>query len=118
MVYQQRADYEQAFETYLKCLELDTDNLTALLGLFQTSCQMGSFSKVIGYLESYLDMHPGDTAVMFCLGTLYMKEEQCGPAKRILSDVLVLEPDNKDAANLLEEVEHNLAQRKQGGVQV
>ena len=47
-----------------------------------------------------------------------MKEEQCGPAKRILSDVLVLEPDNKDAANLLEEVEHNLAQRKQGGVQV
>lgn len=118
MVYQQRADYEQAFEMYLKCLELDTDNLTALLGLFQTSCQMGSFCKVIGYLETYLDMHPGDTAVMFCLGTLYMKEGRCGPAKRILSDVLVLEPGNKDAANLLEEVEHKLAQRKQGGVRV
>jgi tetratricopeptide (TPR) repeat protein len=40
MVAQQRADYKQAFEMYLKCLELDIDNLTALLGLFQTSCQM------------------------------------------------------------------------------
>ncbi|MFH1884592.1 MAG: tetratricopeptide repeat protein, partial [Planctomycetota bacterium] len=39
MVAQQRADYKQAFEMYLKSLELDTDNLIALLGLFQTSCQ-------------------------------------------------------------------------------
>lgn len=116
MVYQRRADYEQAFEMYLKCLERDTDNLTALLGLFQTSCQMGSFSKVIHYLQTYLDMHPGDTAVMFCLATLYLKEGRYWPAKRILSDVLVLEPANKDAVNLLEEVEHKLSQAKQVGV--
>ena len=60
LVAQQKCDYKQAFEMYLKSLELDTDNLTALLGLFQTSCQMGSFAKVIHYLEIYLDMHPGE----------------------------------------------------------
>ena len=48
---QQRADYKKAFEMYLKCLELDTDNLIAILGLFQTSCQMGSFAKVTHYLK-------------------------------------------------------------------
>ena len=37
MTAQQRSDYKRAFDMYLKCLELDTDNLTALLGLFQTS---------------------------------------------------------------------------------
>jgi tetratricopeptide (TPR) repeat protein len=110
MVEQQRADYKRAFEMYLKCLELDTDNLTALLGLFQTSCQMGSFAKVIHYLEIYLNMHPADTSVMFSLATLYMKDGRFEQSKKILLDVLALDPTNQDAANLLEEVEHNLAQ--------
>ncbi len=113
MVAQQRADYKQAFEMYLKSLELDTDNLVALLGLFQTSCQMGSFAKVIHYLEMYLDMHPGDISVMFSLASLYMKDGRFEESKKILLDLLTLDDNHKDAANLLEEVEHSLAQAKQ-----
>jgi len=113
MVAQQRADYKQAFEMYLKSLELDTDNLIALLGLFQASCQMGSFAKVIYYLEMYLNMHPGDTSVMFPLAALYMKDGKFEESKNILLDLLSLDENHKDAANLLEEVEHSLAQAKQ-----
>ncbi|MHC4112153.1 MAG: tetratricopeptide repeat protein [Planctomycetota bacterium] len=118
MVAQQRADYQQAFEMYLKCLELDVDNLIALLGLFQTSCQMGSFAKVIHYLELYLNMHPGDTSVMFPLAALYMKDSRLEQSKKILSEMLTLDQDNEDAANLLEEVEHGLAKAKQTGIQI
>ncbi len=113
MIAQQRADYKQAFEMYLKSLELDTDNLIALLGLFQASCQMGSFAKVIHYLEVYLNMHPGDTSVMFPLAALYMKDGKFGESKNILLNLLSLDENHKDAANLLEEVEHSLAQVKQ-----
>jgi len=114
MVAQQRADYKHAFEMYLKCLELDADNLTALLGLFQTSCKMNSFAQVIHYLEVYLNMHPGDTSVMLSLAALYMKDGWFEQSKKILLDILTLDPANKDAANLLEEVEHGLAQIRQG----
>jgi tetratricopeptide (TPR) repeat protein len=117
MVAQQRADYKSAFDLYLKCLELDTDNPAALLGLFQTSCQMGSFAKIIYYLELYLNMHPGDTSVMFSLAALYMKDGRLEQSKKILLDVLTLESANKDAANLLEEVEHSLAQSRLAEVQ-
>jgi len=113
MIAQQRADYKQAFEMYLKSLELDTDNLVAILGLFQASCQMGSFAKVIYYLEMYLNMHPGDTSVMFPLAALYMKDGQLEESKNILLNLLVLDENHKDAANLLEEVEHSLVQTKQ-----
>jgi tetratricopeptide (TPR) repeat protein len=106
MVAQQRQNYSEALELYLKCLELDNDNLTALLGLFQTSCQMGSFAKVIHYLQLYLNMHAGDTAVMFCLATLYMKDNKLAQARQMLLDVLALDSENADAANLLEEVQH------------
>jgi len=115
LVAQQKADYRQAFEMYLKCLERDTDNLLAILGLFQASCQMGSFAKVIYYLESYLAMHPGDTSVMFPLAALYMKDGRLVRSRGVLESLLTLEPDHEDAANLLEEVEHNLARMDRSG---
>jgi len=115
MTAQQRTDYKQAFEMYLKCLELDTDNLIALLGLFQASCQMGSFEQVTHYLEVYLKMHPGDTSVMFPLAALYTKDGRFEESKKVLLDVLTLDENHKDAANLLEEVEHSLAQENQAG---
>ena len=114
---QQRADYKQAFEMYLKCLELDTDNLIAILGLFQASCQMGSFAQVTHYLEVYLNMHPGDTSVMFPLAALYMKDGRFEESRKVLLDVLALDGNHKDAANLLEEVEHSLAQKNQAPIQ-
>ena len=109
MVAQQRRDLPRAFDFYMKSLELDTDNIMVLLGLFQVSCEMGSFGKIISYLEIYLQMHPGDTAVMFALAALYMKDGRLGPSQAILLRLLTLEPGNRDAANLLEEVEHTCA---------
>jgi tetratricopeptide (TPR) repeat protein len=114
---QQRTDYKKAFEMYLKSLELDTENLIALLGLFQASCQMGSFAQVTHYLEVYLNMHPGDISVMFPLAALYMKDGRFEKSQKVLLDVLTLDENHKDAANLLEEVEHSLAQENQAGSQ-
>jgi tetratricopeptide (TPR) repeat protein len=116
MTAQQRGEYKRAFEMFLKCLELDTDNLIALLGLFQVSCQMGSFEKVTYYLEVYLNMHPGDVSVMFPLAALYLKDGRLEQSKKILLDLLALDSCHKDAANLLEEVEHSLNQSNKAGV--
>ena len=113
MVAEQRDDHKKAFEMYLKCLELDTDNLTALLGLFQTSCRMGSFAEVIHYLELYLDMHPGDVSVMFSLAALHTREGRFDRAREILVNVLALDPENKDATGLMEEIEYSCARAAQ-----
>jgi len=109
MVLQRKGALQQAFDTYLKSLELDCDNLTALLGLFQTSCSIGSFSKVIFYLQTYLSMHPGDISVMFTLAALYLKDGAAEKSEKILQDILALDASNTDAAKLLEEVEHQSA---------
>jgi Flp pilus assembly protein TadD len=116
MICQHRSKAAEAFELYLKSLELDSDNLTALLGLFQASCAMGSFSKVIYYLQVYLDAHPGDTTVMFCLATLQLKDDQPHEAKELLLNILALDANNTDAVNLLEEVEHTLAQKNRSQI--
>lgn len=110
MIAQQKGMMQQAFDLYLKSLEIDSDNLTALLGLFQVSCQMRSFDRVIQYLDVYLQSHPEDVSVMFCLATLYVKNHQPNPARDLLEKIRMLDPDNKDAENLLEDVNHMLAQ--------
>ena len=109
MVRQQRGDHAGAFDMHLKCLELDSDNLVALLGLFQSSCQMGTFAKVIHYLEVYLDRHPGDTSVLFCLAALYAREGRLEDARGCLLSVLALEPRQPEAEQLLREVRRRLA---------
>jgi tetratricopeptide (TPR) repeat protein len=116
MVAQQRGDYKRAFDMFLKSLEMDTNNMIGLLGLFQTSCQMGSFEKVTYYLETYLNMHPGDVSVMYPLAALYMKDGKLKDSRKVLLDILTLDSNHKDAANLLEEVEHNIAQVRQAGI--
>lgn len=108
MVAQRMGQVKEAFECYLKSLELDTNNLTALLGLFQTSCEMGSFAEIIHYLKIYLRMHPNDTAVMFTLAALHMRDGSLEQARNLLLQVVGLDPQNNDAANVLEEVEHTL----------
>ncbi len=101
----------RAFQMYLKCLESDTDNITALLGLFRVSRQIDSFSKVTHHMEAYVKIHPGDTKVMFCLATLYMKDGRLNEAKKVLAEVLGSEPGYTNTVNLLEEVEHRLMSR-------
>lgn len=109
MVHQKRQEYPAAFDMYLQCLEIDSDNLVALLGLFQASCQMGNFSKVIHYLELFLATHPDDVAVLFCLATLYARDGRLTEARDSLIRVLVLDPGKKEAADLLAKVHHSLA---------
>ena len=108
MIAQKRGAFDTAFDMYLRCLDLDTDNLTALLGLFQSSCQMGTFAKVIYYLDVYLEMHPDDESVLFSLAAINMKESRFEQSKKLLQRILSLDADNRAAADLLEEVERCL----------
>ena len=108
MIHQERQEYPQAFEMYLRCLEIDGDNLIALLGLFQTSCQMGTFSKITHYLEEYLETHPDDQSVLFCLASLYARDGQAIQAKQTLLTVLACDPNKTEAVDLLREVEQQI----------
>lgn len=108
MIHQERGEYPQAFEMYLRCLEIDGDNLIALLGLFQTSCQMGTFSKITHYLEEYLETHPDDQSVLFCLASLYARDGRAIQARQALLTVLACDPNKTEAVELLRKVEEQM----------
>jgi Flp pilus assembly protein TadD len=102
MVAQQRRDFPGAFDLYTKSLELDDGNLSVLLGFFQVSCELRSFQQVIRHLEKHLESHPGETRAMFALAVSYQKIGQPEMCKSMLLNLLALDPNNADAASLLQ----------------
>jgi tetratricopeptide (TPR) repeat protein len=112
MVFQRTGQFPRAFEMYLKALEQDTDDLLSLLGLFQTSCKMGTFGKITHYLETYLASHPEDTSVTFCLATLYAKEGRLDDARDQLMTLLTIEPGKEEAIHMLEKVQQHIQKRQ------
>jgi len=110
MIAQQAERYEEAFDLYLQSLRCDSDNLVALLGLFQTSCQMGDFSQIIHYLELYLAGHGNDAPVQFCLATLYARQGRLEEAWNMTMQVLAAEPQKREVAELLAQLEDALAE--------
>jgi tetratricopeptide (TPR) repeat protein/SAM-dependent methyltransferase len=108
MVAQQRRDFSGAFDLYLKSLERDSNNVAVLLGFFQVSCEVGSFKEVICHLEKYLQLHSRETLAIFALAVSYQKTGRVDLCKSTLLNLLALNPADRDAANLLTEVEHNL----------
>ncbi len=102
MVAQQRRDFSEALNLYVKALELEGDNLTVLLGLFQASCETGSFERAIRHLSAYLESHPGETRAMFALAVSYLKTGQPDLCRSTLLNLLALDPNNAEAAHLLQ----------------
>ena len=105
IVHHRTENFEAAFDSYMKCLELDADNLVALLGLFQMSIKMGTFSKIIHYLEVYLAKHPNDASVLFCLAILQARNKQYDLARRTVLKIIELEPNKKEAHELLRQLD-------------
>ncbi len=102
MVAQQRRDSAGACDLYIKALDLENNNIAVLVGFYQVSCERKSFEHVIRYLDAYLQVHPGETQVMFVLAMSYQKTGQTELCKSTLLNLLAIDPNNSDAAHLLQ----------------
>ncbi|MCY2926952.1 MAG: hypothetical protein NT031_16265 [Planctomycetota bacterium] len=105
LIHQDAGDFRQAFDLYLRCLEFNGDHLLALLGLFQVSCQMGTFAMIVRYLKLYLQRHGDDVAVLFCLATLHARSGALKAAREVALRVLALDPAHTEARALLTQIQ-------------
>lgn len=105
LIHQEAREYEAAFDLYLRCLRLDGDHMLALLGLFQVSCQMGTFEMITRYLKLYLARHGDDVAVLFCLATLHARGGALKAAREAIARVLLLQPAHAEAAALARRID-------------
>lgn len=101
---------KQAMATFSKCLDINGDDIAALLGLFRVSTRMGKTERIKFYLKQYLSRHPHDIAIMLCLASILITEDNYDAAQDVLIDVLILDNTNETATCLIEELDNLKAQ--------
>jgi len=97
---------QMAAAMYRRCLELDEDNLTALLGLLEIANDTKQFDTLPPLLRQYISRHPDDVAVRLCLAAAYLNQNLPAPAHKVLLEILTINHQNAAASAIIEEFEN------------
>jgi len=90
----ENSDAAEAFE---KVLELEPDNLNAMLLAANAYTQLKKIPKAIEHYEKYLEAKPDDVETWYGLGQLHNYQQERELAIECFDKVLELNPDNTDA---------------------
>lgn len=108
MLYQQKKDYEAAFASLERALELDKNYTLALYQIGRTAVFSGTHvNRGIDCLIKYLEKEPGEDEPTWAnarwrLGLLYEKQGKPDLARAQYEAALALDPDSEEAKKALE----------------
>ncbi len=104
MIHAQKQQYSVAKDCFVQSLDIDPENLSALNGLLSLSYQVSQFDEVEKYFENYIELHPANLNMVFGLAGIYFKQNLIEKARQMLDRILIFEPENEEAQQLLERV--------------
>lgn len=101
----EEGDLEKAIQSFSQAIENDHDLLDAKRNLAEVMLSKGDYEKGINIFDEILGEHPNDVLVLNRMGQLYFEVGKKDMAIKFINKVLEVEPDNKDALELLEILE-------------
>jgi len=87
--------------SFLKCVELDQQNLTGFIMLAQVEQSLGDLPAAIGHYRRAIAIAPGNAALYTTLGTLYEGQGNWQEAQGLYQRALAVQPEEPLAANNL-----------------
>ncbi|MBF0480208.1 MAG: tetratricopeptide repeat protein [Desulfovibrionaceae bacterium] len=96
--------HESAFANFGGALDKNPENIIALFGLIRLGYVLERLGEVIPRLRDYLSLDPLKHDIRFSLAGCLVAAGNAGEAKTHLERILEHEPENKDAANLLDAI--------------
>jgi len=99
--YLSRNDLEKAKGYFLNVIEIDKQNIPALLGLSEIAERSNDLDEAIVYMKNAMNIAPDDDKVLLRYAELLIKNDMADEAKDTLERMLKLHPFNIDAKRLL-----------------
>ncbi len=87
--------------SFLKCLDLDKQNLNGFILLAEVEQSLGDAPGAIGHYKQAIAMAPGNAGLYTTLGTLYEGQGNWQEAQTLYQRALALQPEEPLAANNL-----------------
>ena len=104
--YYNNKDYQNAVNEYLKIQPPTSDSMLGAASAYQN---MNDIDNAIVYYKKALNLSPKNSDIAYYIGALYADKEDYTNAKTYTDKALVLNKDNKQAQELLESLNAQLA---------
>ncbi len=104
--YYNNKDYQNAVNEYLKIQPPTSDSMLGAASAYQN---MNDIDNAIVYYKKALNLSPNNSDIAYYIGALYADKEDYANAKTYTDKALVLNKDNKQAQELLESLNAQLA---------
>ncbi len=104
--YYNNKDYQNAVSEYLKIQPPTSDSMLGAASAYQN---MNDIDNAIVYYKKALNLSPKNSDIAYYIGALYADKEDYTNAKTYTDKALVLNKDNKQAQELLESLNAQLA---------
>lgn len=100
---------EQSYKWYIEALRRAPDDLNALHGLIQASYALNRFESLQPALVGYVQRHPQDKEMRFCLAGCLFKQMKLVEAKQAIGEILAVDPNFNGALQLRTAIEQRSA---------
>lgn len=96
---------EKGLQKYCDSLDINIENMQVLTSLTEAAYDLKSFEVVEKYFREYLDLHPANLNMLFSHAGIQFKLGKIKEARENLENILVFDPNRKDALQLIEIIE-------------
>ena len=99
-----QAKHEEAKNYYLRALELDNSRAGRFFSLAQVHRELREFEEAINNFRRAIEMDPRNIDYLLTLAQFYIEINQFADAKQLLVELMLADPDNEIAKDLLNKI--------------
>lgn len=96
---------EDAWNYYLESVKRNPENIQAITGIIRIGYKLARLTEVESVLKEYLEMKPVDLYMLYALAGCLYAQGRTTEAVKELKNILLFEPENEKATELLSEIE-------------
>jgi tetratricopeptide (TPR) repeat protein len=93
-----------AMNYFIRSVNVNIENTTSLMFLLRLAYDLEQFTVSEGILKKYLELHPANLKIMFGVAGIQYKMNKTSEARDNLEKILIFEPENRDAQQLLDRI--------------
>lgn len=101
-------EFEDSWNYFTESLKRNPENIQSLLGLIQLGYELNRIKEVEIHLRDYLEIKPVDLSMIYSLAGCLYAQGRTQEAVSELKSILIFEPKNSNAQELLEKIEDGI----------
>jgi len=100
----QMEKYEEAYQTFMHTLSLDSEQMVAILQLMECAYKLNKYDELAKILRSFVENHPDNIDMKYCYAGVLYKLNDILEVEKVLTEILAVNAEHLGAKQLFETI--------------